>query len=76
MDSSQVTRWRARSIMSRFDPMRDYLCRLRSRMARRGLPPEHLLVGLVVSAWDAVNLLHADVHCRSIDGPGFNPRKS
>jgi hypothetical protein len=53
-----------------------YLHRLRVRMQKRGFPPEDPLMELVMNASDAVNLLHADVHCRSIDGQGFNPRRT
>jgi hypothetical protein len=76
MKADNLTRAQYRALKNKIEPMVGYLHRLRVRMQKRGFPPEDPLMELVMKATDAVNLLHADVHCRSIDGQGFNPRRS
>jgi hypothetical protein len=46
MDSRQVARRQAQEIKGRVAEVRDYLCRLRVRMAKRGsFPPSRLRIG-------------------------------
>jgi hypothetical protein len=69
MDSSQVTRRHARSIMAKVEPMRAYLYRLRDRMSRRGFPPEDRLFELMKQAEKAIDELYVDVQLRMRCGP-------
>lgn len=73
MDSSQVTRRQAQAIKSRVEEMRDYLHRLRVRMAKRGFPPDDRLYLLVVEAQQSIGELYMDVCNRAYGGPCNTP---
>ena len=73
MDSSQVTRRQAQAIKVRVEDMRDYLYRLRVRMAKRGFPPDDPLYSLVVEAQKSIGELYMDVANRAYGGPTSPP---
>jgi hypothetical protein len=73
MDSSQVTRRQAQAIKVRVEEMRDYLYRLRVRMAKRGFPPDDPLYSLVVEAQQSIGELYMDVCSRAYGGPTITP---
>ena len=73
MDSSEVTRRQAQAIKVRVEEMRDYLHRLRVRMAKRGFPPDDPLYVLVVEAQKSIGELYMDVCSRTYGGPTSPP---
>jgi hypothetical protein len=73
MDSSQVTRRQAQAIKNRVEEMRDYLHRLRVRMAKRGFPPDDPLYALVVAAQQSIGELYMDICGRTYGGPNSTP---
>jgi len=73
MDSSQVTRRQAQAIKTPVEDMRDYLHRLRVRMAKRGFPPDDPLYRLVVEAQQSIGELYMDICGRAYGGPSSTP---
>jgi hypothetical protein len=69
MDSSQITCRQAQAIKVRVEEMRDYLHRLRVRMAKRGFPPDDPLYQLVVEAQKSIGELYRDICNRAHGGP-------
>jgi hypothetical protein len=73
MDSSQLTRRQAQAIKVRVEETRDYLHRLRVRMAKRGFPPDDPLYVLVVEAQRSIGELYMDTCNRAYGGPTTAP---
>jgi len=74
MNANELTRAQARAIRAQIEPMRDYLYRLRKRMATRGFPLDDPLFVLVVEAQQAIGQLFMDVAARGYSGPIEAPR--
>ncbi|MGD9632343.1 MAG: hypothetical protein AB7G28_14155 [Pirellulales bacterium] len=73
MNAEEVTRRQARAIKSKVEPFRQYLYRLRTRMAHRGFTPGDELFELVKSAELAVGELFVDLEVRTREGPTAEP---
>ena len=69
MKADQLTRAQCRAIKAKIESMRDYLHRLRTRMAKRGFPPDDPMYLLVLQAQQGVGELFMDVAARSYSGP-------
>jgi hypothetical protein len=76
MDSTQVTRRQARAIHGMVLSMRDYLFKLRRRMADRGFQPDDPLFALVKQAEQAIGELYVDVEFRMKCGPVDLPTRA
>jgi hypothetical protein len=76
MDSTQVTRRQALAIHAKVVPMRDYLFRLRKRMADRGFQPDDALFALVKQVEQAIGELYVDVEFRMKCGPVDLPTRA
>ena len=74
MRSDELTRAQCRAIRAKVEPFRDYLHRLRVRMAKRGFPPADPLYRLVLNAQQAVGELFMDVAARGYSGPINTPK--
>ena len=64
-----MTRRQARIVRAKIEPTRDYLTKLRRRMQQRGLTSNDELMGLVISAEQALHALCNDLQLRIWDGP-------
>jgi hypothetical protein len=69
MKAEQVTRRQARVLHARVSEMRMYLCRLRSRMTKRGFVPDDPLFELVKKAEQAIGELYVDLDVRRREAP-------
>jgi hypothetical protein len=75
MNSREITRRQAQAVKAQIEPMRDYLHRLRVRMANRGFPPDDPLYLLVTGAQQSIGALFMDVANRAYGGPIDPPQK-
>jgi hypothetical protein len=70
MRADDLTKAQCAAIRNKVSQQLAYLYRLNRRMGEKGFPEDDPLKVAVARAMSAMNDLHAEVTCRSIDGMG------
>ena len=70
MNRADIKKWQAKKISDALYPATNYLIRLRTRMEKRGFPPDDPLYLEVCAAYEATYRLGMSMHYLSCDGVG------